>query len=531
VPDSRDEEHGSIFGRYLLDRPRAGQEHGREEREVGADCHEQGRVPPPSPPDPREIRISGQHGLILMRPARAGQSFFRPGNRGFSRAGSQSGTLRNFLRLEVGEAYAAGAIVLRPRDPDGPVRSATTKQNTKRATAMVRAARTSAAANRRTPAVAIAVVGTALTVLACILASHREADRNQVVFDRRASVLAGAVARSFQLTREVVLSLPALFESSIAVEPKEFTSFVNPALQRHRSLAALEWAPLVKDEDRAEFEARIRSQGHPTFEFREPDAGGKMVRSGRRDVYLPLVYMEPSVEAVQGLELLFEPGRNVEIWAAIDQGTLHVSHRFKLVEDPEGVQSVAVYAPGYDRSRSQKNPAERRAALLGLGVALFRLQPLIDGALAGQMRDGIALALVDPAAPPDVRVLYETERGTVERAEGDSMTHREVFDFGNRHYTVLSVGRIAATWNQWLVLAIGLGLTLVATAGYLTLTTIGRLRRKLAESVYLGQYTLEAWGSSTGRRTRCCAGRRRSSSCRRRPPARATSPASSARCS
>ncbi len=71
------------------------------------------------------------------------------------------------------------------------------------------------------------------------------------------------------------------------------------------------------------------------------------------------------------------------------------------------------------------------------------------------------------------------------------MTHREVFDFGNRHYTVLSVARMGATWNQWLVLAIGLGLTLVAAAGYMTLWTIGRLRRKLAESINLGQYTLQ----------------------------------------
>ncbi len=382
----------------------------------------------------------------------------------------------------------------RSGDSDVPARREQSKAKARPAlAALASSARTGGARRRRyTPVVAIACVGVGLTVVAFVGAMHREADRNQRVFERRAGVLASSVARSFQLTREVVLSLPALFESSIVVEQKEFTSFVRPALRRHRSLAALEWAPLVKDADRADFEAKMRAGGFRNFEIREPGADGVMMRSGQRPLYLPLAYMEPAVEAVRGLEVLFEKGRAVDIQAAIDQGTLHVSDRFQLVEDPKGVQSVAVYAPGYDRGLWQTSVAERRDALLGLGIALFRLKPLIDGALAGQPRDGIALALTDPSAPEDVRVLYETEPGTVAGAAGDDMmTHREVFDFGNRHYTVLSVARMGAIWNQWLVLAIGLGLTLVAAAGYMTLLTIGRLRRRLAESINLGQYTLQ----------------------------------------
>ena len=382
-------------------------------------------------------------------------------------------------------------ILPRRRDTDQLAASETTKPKLRRAGAVARGARTSVPTRRYVAALAIAGAGAALTAGACVLAAHRSVDQQQRQFDDRAAVLAGAVARSFQTTREVVLSLPALFEASIAVEQKEFTTFVRPALRRHPSLAALEWAPLVKDEDRAAFEDAVRRDGFPTFEIREPDASGKMVRSPRRPIYLPLAYLEPAVEAVRGLEVLFEPGRRVEIQAAIDMGTMHVSHRFRLVEDPEGVQSVAVYAPGYAPSRRQTSTAERRAALLGLGIALFRLRPLIDGALAGQMGEGIALALIDPSAPEDVRVLYESRPGTASSEGADLMAHREMFDFGNRRYTVLTVEPPGPVWNQWLVLAIGLGLTVVATAAYLTLATIGGLRRKLAESVKLGQYTLE----------------------------------------
>jgi CHASE1-domain containing sensor protein len=357
--------------------------------------------------------------------------------------------------------------------------------------ALVLGGSSTSAGQRSRVALAIVGLGAVLTAGAGALASHREAARDRDQFERRAAALAAAVARSFQMTREVVLSLPALFEASANVEQAEFTTFVRPALQRHPSLAALEWAPLVKDEDRAAFEDALRRTGFPSFEIREPGPDGKMMRSGKRPIYLPLAYLEPAVEEVRGLEVLFEPGRNVEILAAIDQGTLHVSHRFRLVEDPEGMQSVAVYAPGYDQARPRTTPAERRQALRGLGIALFRLQPLMEGALAGQMREGIALALLDPSAPEDVRVLYESEPGTAARGGDDDLVHREAFDFGNRHYTVLSAVRAGATWDQWLVLATGLGLTGVVVAGYFTLTTIGRLRRKLAESIHLGQYTLE----------------------------------------
>jgi CHASE1-domain containing sensor protein len=381
--------------------------------------------------------------------------------------------------------------VLRTRDTDDLARGGKGKGERPRAAPVGPGGDTTTTGRRYSSAQVIAGVGAALTLLACFMAAHRERDRNQNQFERRAAVLAATVARSFQTTREVVLSLPALFEASIVVEQSEFRTFVRPALKRNPSLAALEWAPLVRDPFRAAFEARVRREGFPKFEIREPAADGKMVRSGKRDLYLPLTYLMPEVEAVRGLEVLFEPGRRVEIQAAIDQGILHVSHRFRLVEDPEGVMSVAVYAPGYEARHSQTNPAERRNALLGLGIALFRLKPLIDGALAGEHREGISMALVDPSAPEDVRVLYETEPGTVASADAGPMTHRAVFDFGNRHYTVLSVAPRPPTWNQWLVLAIGLALTLIAAAGSVSMSTIGRLRRKLAESVKLGQYTLE----------------------------------------
>jgi serine/threonine protein kinase/CHASE1-domain containing sensor protein len=344
---------------------------------------------------------------------------------------------------------------------------------------------------RHSTAALIAIFGFAVSVAAAAVAKRGENDRNREAFERRASGLAAVVARNFQMTREVVLSLPTFFEASIAVEQHEFKTFVRPALERHPSLAALEWAPLVRDEDRAFFEEKIRSQGYSSFEIREPDATGKMVRSPKRPMYLPLTFLEPAVEAVRGLEVMFEPHRAKDIQAAIDQGQMHVSLRFRLVEDPEGVQSVAVYAPAYDPIRPLSTAAERRSSLLGMGIALFRLRPLMEGALSRERRDGIALALIDPTAPNDLQLLYETEPGVAARAHGSNMSHRESFEFGNRQYTVLTVTEEPETYTQWLVFLFGVGLTGIATAVYFTFAMLRRLRRSVQRSINLGQYTLE----------------------------------------
>ncbi len=344
---------------------------------------------------------------------------------------------------------------------------------------------------RHSTAAMIAIAGLAVSIAAAAVAKRGEANRSREAFERRAGDLAAVVARNFQLTREVVLSLPAFFEASIVVEPREFTTFVRPALERHPSLAALEWAPLVRDEDRAFFEQKLRGEGYSSFEIREPDATGAMVRSPKRPLYLPLAFLEPAVEEVRGLELMFEPVRAREIQSAIDEGELHVSLRFRLVEDPEGVHSVAVYAPAYDPIRPLHTPAERRASLLGLGVALFRLRPLMDSALSREPREGIALALIDAEAPKALQLLYETEPGVAARVQGSTLSYRESFDFANRRYTVLTVTEEAKTYTHWLVFLFGVGLTGIATAVYFTFAMLRNLRRSVERSINLGQYTLE----------------------------------------
>jgi len=353
------------------------------------------------------------------------------------------------------------------------------------------AASTSPGWKRHSTAWLIAILGFSVSVAASAVAKRGEHARNREAFERRSGALVSVIARNFQMTREVVLSLPTFFEASLGVEQHEFKTFVRPALERHPSLAALEWAPLVRDQDRSFFEEKVRSQGYSNFEIREPDATGKMVRSPKRAMYLPLTFLEPAVEAVRGLEVMFEPHRARDIQAAIDNGRPHVSLRFRLVEDPVGTESIAVYAPAYDPIRPLTTPAERRASLLGMGIALFRLRPLMEAALANERREGISLALYDPGAPRDLQLLYETEPGVAARVTGERLSHRESFDFENRRYSVLTVTDEPETYTHWLVFLFGVGLTGVATAVYFTFAMLRRLRRSVERSINLGQYTLE----------------------------------------
>jgi len=120
----------------------------------------------------------------------------------------------------------------------------------------------------------------------------------------------------------------------------EFREFCAPAVRRHPEIAALEWFPLVRGEDRATFEGYVARE-QPGFEMREPTRAGPLVRAVPRPEHVPLTFMEPVNDLVRGLDLAFDPERIEPVKRALSTGRPTLSHRFQLVEDPPDVLSVA----------------------------------------------------------------------------------------------------------------------------------------------------------------------------------------------
>jgi len=313
--------------------------------------------------------------------------------------------------------------------------------------------------------------------------------------------------RARQITRaieaKVALPLQAL-EAIVALrrvlppDRKQFQVFASALLARHPGVAALEYAEVVTHEQRPLIEARISADVGRPVTVREPDASGRMATSPARDHYTVLTALEPWNAEVVGLDLGFEPVRRASLALAAEAGERWCSSRVRLVEDPPDVYSVAVYEPEYVGDRPPTDAIERRRAVRGFAIALFRLEPLMKQALIGLDTEGI-----------DVTVLDKTEldraRAAGVEGEGEALLYRarpirtagkddvprvaRELTFAGRTWEVDIAGAIEpAAGTAWVALALGLGLSLFAAVALGALAESRRFRREIRTIRRLGQY-------------------------------------------
>jgi CHASE1-domain containing sensor protein len=269
----------------------------------------------------------------------------------------------------------------------------------------------------------------------------------------------------------------------------EFREFCRPAIERHPEIAALEWFADVARSERDDFE-RLLSDERQSYEIREPTRAGDMVRAVGRARHLALVFMEPVVPAVEGLDLAFDPLRLEPADRAFAKSSATLSDRFQLVEDPPEIFSVAVYAPITD-ARWQTQTGSAAKFERGVAVALFRLTPLLARALRSHDLSGVALELIDPRAPAEVRVLYR--QGNI---SGAARQHESEVAFVDRVYQL----RLHAEPSSFAIAPVIAGaVAFVLCVAFIALAELRKRARRLQRAAErLGQYQLEGRIASGG---------------------------------
>jgi CHASE1-domain containing sensor protein len=123
-------------------------------------------------------------------------------------------------------------------------------------------------------------------------------------------------------------SLSLLFESSESVERYEFETFVHPIISRG-DMTIWGWVPAITSAERYEFESKVSTELSGSFEIWETDSQGKHVRAGERDLYYPILYLEPLEDK---RELLgFDLGSNAITKAVIEEA---VETGYMTASDP-----------------------------------------------------------------------------------------------------------------------------------------------------------------------------------------------------
>lgn len=304
-------------------------------------------------------------------------------------------------------------------------------------------------------------------------------------FEQRSRAAAAQVEQSFRAPLEALHGIHALAMAWPDVDQRRFELFAGRLMERYPSLAALELFDVVSREERAVFERRISAQVGRPFSIQEPagDAPGRMVVSPPRDRHVVLTRLVPYTKDLHGLDIMFEALRREQVEAAARAGKPLVTGKFRLVEDPEGVFSVAVYHPLYEGDAVPVSSDERSRKLRGFAIALYRLAPLMRSALYGTQLDQGAVVLLDREGSS---VLY----GARPAAASDGRFRHEI-SFAGRAWALETWTTVPAAFTlAWPSLLIGVAGSLLVALLVGLAVSLRKSRERFRALEALGPYTL-----------------------------------------
>jgi serine/threonine-protein kinase len=342
----------------------------------------------------------------------------------------------------------------------------------------------------------VALVGVLLSAAVAVGVALRLTTLRRADLQRLAVEQAADVERNLQPPLEVARTIPDLFGAAGDVSREGWTAFARGPLRRHPGLYAVEWLPVIPERERAAWESRARADGLEAFALFEPAPGGGTMPAAPRERHVVVFYMEPPNTGALGFDIASDALRMATADAAVNRGSTAVSERFRLLEDPQGVWSAAVYEPVYRRGEPTTTAEERRAALRGYGVVLFRIGPLVAPVVAAPAAEQLDLLIVDETAKDrEARVVYEARPGLAAAVAAQQVTAwTSPVTLGDRRWSVVSVARdpVGDARRSGLVVLLA-GALLSAALGFAThaLRTIAGLRKQIAAAHQVGQYTLE----------------------------------------
>lgn len=241
----------------------------------------------------------------------------------------------------------------------------------------------------------VIVIGLTLVFLQ-ISAFERQSIRAEV--EQLASEAAVDLQANINRHQEVLEGIRGLVLASDDVTGAEFATFTDGSLARHPNLQALSWNPVVRAADLAAFEAGQRSQpGLEEFTVTERAPDGTLVPVGPRPDYVVVAHIEPLVDnaAALGFDIQSNPERAAAIAAARDTGEAVGTAPIDLVQESGTQKGMLALLPVYEGGDVPATVEERRGALRGFAVGVYRLGDLLRETYAGTKWDDVDVRLVD----------------------------------------------------------------------------------------------------------------------------------------
>ncbi|MDP9173178.1 MAG: CHASE domain-containing protein [Planctomycetota bacterium] len=255
----------------------------------------------------------------------------------------------------------------------------------------------------------------------------------QAAMSLRAQERVELLRRTIFQSMDALRSVAALFRARPNTTRQQFHEFVIDDLKEQPELLALGWTPRVRQSERATTEAAAVAQGLDHFNITEIDGSGKLRSAGIRPEYDPILYLEPEGpnRPAIGFDLNSSPIRDQALEKACFTGQPASTPPVKLIQEKDERRGFIAYQAVY-----AEGPGDRRSRVIGYASAVFRVQDLIETALADLSGEGLNVSVVDDSIPGAESVIYMP---SLRQSGGSALAPSGTagFDVAGRHWTLM----------------------------------------------------------------------------------------------
>jgi signal transduction histidine kinase/CheY-like chemotaxis protein/HPt (histidine-containing phosphotransfer) domain-containing protein len=314
-------------------------------------------------------------------------------------------------------------------------------------------------------AAAVGLVGYIVTITLFILARDDARDSYSMHLRKQAFSRTEAIYQTLRHSLEDVDDLRRFYRCSGVIDRHSAANYSDPHSMDESAARAFEWVPRVNRDRRSWYESSAAADGLEGFRLRELDRSGRMVVADERDEYYPVYHVSPMKgnETALGFDLWSDPARRRAMEKARDEGGAAATAPLRLVQEKGKQFGYLVFLPVYNGDDRPATVNERRRALAGFTVGVYRAQDVVRNSIIGQPATGLPFQLEDMSAPLENRLLYrhDPHSGRIDwNQDASAMRYERFMEFAGRDWrmTVIPDSFFMAenmTYWHWLILPLG----------------------------------------------------------------------------
>lgn len=301
---------------------------------------------------------------------------------------------------------------------------------------------------------------------------------NELAFQNRIISIEDIILRRSDLIIHTLEGIQGLFQASDNVSREEWSVYIQQLdlEKNYPGIKVVGYAPVVWQADLESHVASLKAEGFEDYAI-DPE--------GVRDIYTPVIYVEPASErnlSLLGSDPYSDELRNEAMTFARDTGEAGMTS--KLIfgsrategDSKTGVATV-IYAPVYKKATSIGSIDEKRSAIEGYAFAAFWVDEFIEGLFEGTPL-GVDFTIYDGTETSEEAILYEYLDDPNSSTETNSFRSKtESIQIGGRSWTLKFEGleefRASSSekWLTWGLLWLSMLLCLLHIFIYFTLVS------------------------------------------------------------